>query len=73
MLKKLFLHINEETLALSHLSSFCSWILIFFNFDDLKTSVEPYGSVLKVCQIFSEVGGALRRESAMELENPLKL
>ena len=24
----------------------------------------------KVCQIFSEVGGAVRRESATKLENP---
>ena len=27
----------------------------------------------KVCQIFNEVGGAVRRESATELENPLNL
>ena len=27
----------------------------------------------KVCQILNEVGGAVRRESAMELENPLNL
>ena len=27
----------------------------------------------KVCQIFNEFGGAVRRESAMQLENPLNL
>ena len=27
----------------------------------------------KVCQIFKEAGGAVRRESATELENPLNL
>ena len=27
----------------------------------------------KICQIFNEVGGEVRRESATELENPLNL
>ena len=27
----------------------------------------------KVCQNFNEVGGAVRRESATELENPMNL
>ena len=57
--------------------SFCSWVLLFLNFYDLKTSVEPYRGVRRpnniVCQIFNEVGGAVRRESATELENPLNL
>ena len=57
--------------------SFCSWVLLFLNFYEMKTSIEPYSDVLrptnKVCQIFNEVEGAVRRESATELENPLNL
>ena len=55
---------------------FCSWVLLFFNFYDLKTSVALQGCTEKnnkVCQIFNEVGEAVRRESATELENLLNL
>ena len=27
--------------------SFCSWVLLFLNFYDLKTSAEPYSGVLR--------------------------
>ena len=56
--------------------SFCSWVLLFLNFYDLKTSVALQGCTEtnnKVCQIFNEFGEAVRRESATELENPLNL
>ena len=57
--------------------SFCSWVLLFLNVYDLKTSVEPsYRDVLRPTakfQIVKEVGGAVSCESATELENPLKL
>ena len=46
--------------------SFCSWVLLFLNFlrpEDQRTETNN-----KVCQIFNEVGGAVRRESATELE-----
>ena len=54
----------------------CSWVLLFLNFYDLKTSVALQGCTEtnnKVYQIFNEVGEAVRRESATELENLLNL
>ena len=54
--------------------SFCSWVLLFLNFYDLKTSVEPYRGVLRPTTKFIKVSmklEAVRRESATELENPL--
>ena len=57
--------------------SFCSWVLLFLNLYDPKASVEPSQGCTetnnKVCQIFNEVGGAVRRESVEELENLLNL
>ena len=53
--------------------SFCSWVLLFLNFYDLKTSVEPYRGVLRPTTNFSEFGGAVRREGATELKNLLNL
>ena len=53
---------------------FCSWVLLFLNFYGLKTSVEPYRSILRPTTKFVKfVGGAVRRESAAELENPLNV
>ena len=48
--------------------SICS----FWNIHDLKTSVDPYRGVLrpttKFVKFVNEIGGAVRRESAAELE-----
>ena len=41
--------------------------------DDQRRALQEYTDQDKVCQIFNEVGGAVRRESATEPENPLNL
>ena len=57
--------------------SFFSWVLLFLNFHDLKTSVEPYSGVLrpttKFVKFSMRLKVAVRRESTTELENPLNL
>ena len=57
--------------------SFCSWVLLFFEFlrpEDKRRALQECPEMnSKVCQIFNEVGGAVRRESATELENLLNL
>ena len=53
--------------------SFCSWVLLFLNFYERRALQGCTESNNKVRQIFNEVGGAVRRESATELENPLNL
>ena len=57
--------------------SFCSRVLLFLKFlrpEDQRRALQGCAETNnKVCQIFKEVGGAVRRESAAELENPLNL
>ena len=57
--------------------SFCSWLLLFLNLlrpEDQRRALQGCTKTNnKVCQIFNEVGGAVRRESATELENSLNL
>ena len=57
--------------------SFCSWVPLSFEFlrpeDQRRALQECTETNNKVCKIFNEVGGAVRRESATELENPLNL
>ena len=57
--------------------SFCCWVLLFFKFlrpEEKRRALQGCTETNnKVCQIFNEVGGAVRRESAIELENLLNL
>ena len=54
-----------------------AWVLLFFEFlrpEDKRRALQGCTETNnKVCQIFNGVGGAVRRESATELENLLNL
>ena len=45
----------------------------FLRPEDQRRALQGCTETNKVCQIFNEVGGAVRLESTMELENPLNL
>ena len=48
--------------------SFCSWVLLFLNLYELKTSVEPYRSVLRLTTKFVKFSMRLEEQRDVKVQ-----